>query len=108
MCAPIARLAVAAGDDGIVYAVDINRELLDHIERTASEQGLGNLRIVLAANDDPQLPEPVGLVFICDTLHHIEQPDAYLKVAYFNFEERAIYCTVSIHSLRRVSFKTSS
>ena len=34
---------------------------------------------MLAATDDPQLPEPVELVFLCDTLHHIEHPEAYVK-----------------------------
>ena len=72
-------LARAVGPDGIVYAVDINRRLLDYIEESAAEQGIRNVRTVKAAEDDPMLPEPVDLIFICDTLHHIADRGAYLK-----------------------------
>jgi ubiquinone/menaquinone biosynthesis C-methylase UbiE len=34
---------------------------------------------VLAAPEDPKLPQPVDLIFICDTLHHISGQGAYLK-----------------------------
>lgn len=70
--------AQALDGDGIVYAVDVNSELLEHIESSAQEQGIGNIRTVLAANDDPRIPEPVDLIFICDTLHHISDRDAYV------------------------------
>jgi ubiquinone/menaquinone biosynthesis C-methylase UbiE len=72
---PFAR---AVAGDGIVYAVDVNRELLEHVDNTARKQGIGNIRTVLAAADDPRIPEPVDLIFICDTLHHISNRDAYL------------------------------
>jgi ubiquinone/menaquinone biosynthesis C-methylase UbiE len=74
---PFAR---AVGPDGEVYAVDINAELLEHVEQTAREQGLDNVRTILAAADDPMLPRPVDLVFFCDALHHIDGPGDYLKV----------------------------
>jgi arsenite methyltransferase len=64
---------------GIVYAVDIDAALLKIVEQSAKEAGIGNIRTVLAAADSPTLPEPVDLVFICDTLHHIGNQGAYLK-----------------------------
>jgi ubiquinone/menaquinone biosynthesis C-methylase UbiE len=70
--------AAATGRDGTVYAVDINPQLVDYMQRTAREQGLAGLRTVLAAEDDPRLPEPVDLVFFCDALHHIEDREVYL------------------------------
>lgn len=73
---PFAR---AVGPGGVVYAVEINAELVEHIERTAREQGLDNVRTILAAEDDPLLPEPVELIFFCDTLHHIDDPAGYLQ-----------------------------
>lgn len=73
---PIAK-AVAPG--GIAYAVDIDAALLKIVERSAAEQHVTNVRIVQAAAADPALPEPVDLAFICDTLHHIEQPGTYLQ-----------------------------
>ena len=64
---------------GIVYAVDIDRALLEIVARSAKDAGLANIATVLAATDDPKLPEAVDLIFICDALHHIANQGAYLK-----------------------------
>jgi ubiquinone/menaquinone biosynthesis C-methylase UbiE len=64
---------------GIVYAVDIDRELLDHVRKTAAEQGITNIKTVLARPDSPTLPPGrLDLALICDTLHHIERREEYL------------------------------
>ena len=62
-----------------VYAVDIDDKLLA-VER---EKASPNLVTVLAAPDDPSLPEgSADLIFFCDVLHHIEnRPAYYSKVA---------------------------
>ncbi len=73
------RWAQAVGPGGVVYAVDVNRELLEHIDETARKQGLGNVHTVLAGEDDPLIPEPVDLIFICDTFHHIGNRAEYLR-----------------------------
>ncbi len=72
-------LAVKVGPEGVVYAIDINRELLAHIEETALEENLTNIRTVLADQYDPKIPEKVDLVLICDTLHQIDSPGVYLS-----------------------------
>jgi ubiquinone/menaquinone biosynthesis C-methylase UbiE len=64
---------------GVVYAVDINPTLLSHIEKSAEEAALVNIETILAAEDDPHLPEALDLVFICDTLHYIPEPAQYLS-----------------------------
>jgi arsenite methyltransferase len=57
-----------------VYAVDIDKELLAIIQKNAPP----NLTVVLAAPDDPRLPEQsVDLIFFCDVLHHIANRAAY-------------------------------
>jgi ubiquinone/menaquinone biosynthesis C-methylase UbiE len=57
-----------------VYAVDIDKELLAIIQKNAPP----NLTVVLAAPDDPRLPEQsVDLIFFCDVLHHIENRAGY-------------------------------
>lgn len=61
-----------------LYAVDIDPDLLRHIESTCKGQGIDNVRTVLAVADDPKLPEKVDLIFLCDTLHHIANPDSYV------------------------------
>jgi cyclopropane fatty-acyl-phospholipid synthase-like methyltransferase len=62
-----------------VYAVEIDAPLLTILERSAKEAGLTNVRPVLAAADDPKLPEAVDLILVCDALHHIANQGAYLK-----------------------------
>ena len=72
-------LARAAGAAGVAYAVDIDAGLLKVVERSAREANIENIRTVLAATDDPKLPEPVDVALICDALHHIGNQGPYLK-----------------------------
>src|ERR1017187_6990723 len=68
-----------AHHSGKVYAVDIDEKLL----AIASKDAPPNLTTVLAAGDDPRLPErSVDTIFFCDVLHHIEnRPAYYTKLA---------------------------
>ena len=62
-----------------VYAVDIDAKLLDMLRKNAP----ANVETVLAAPDDPKLPDrSLDTVFFCDVLHHIEnRPAYYAKLA---------------------------
>ena len=73
------RTLAKAVAPGVVYAVDINPNLLAHIEKSAKEAGLANVKTVLATEDDSRLPGALDVVFICDTLHLMEDPELYLK-----------------------------
>jgi predicted methyltransferase len=80
------HLARAVGPTGLVYAVDVDPEMVDFLVEQAAEQAQGNVRPVLAASDDPRLSEPVELVFTSNTYHHLEN-----RVAYFSaLRERAL------------------
>ncbi len=70
----LARLPVAPK----VYAVDVEKSMLQHIQHRAMMDGLKNVTTVLAAPDRTNLPEPVDVVLIVDTYHHIPS-----RVAYF-------------------------
>jgi ubiquinone/menaquinone biosynthesis C-methylase UbiE len=72
-------LAKVIGPEGIVYAVDINPRLLEYVESSSRKQGLSNVKTVLATETDPLLPEPVDLILICNTLHHISSRPEYLQ-----------------------------
>ena len=72
-------IAQKIGDKGAVYAIDIDPDLLKHIEKTSQEMKLANVHTVLAAEDDPKIPQLVDLIIIIDTLHHINNRDVYLK-----------------------------
>ena len=62
-----------------VYAVDIDAKLL----AIAANSGAKNLTAILAAPDDPRLPDAsVDTIFFCDVLHHIDnRPAYYAKLA---------------------------
>ncbi|TKS60748.1 MAG: hypothetical protein EWM72_01053 [Nitrospira sp.] len=72
-------LAEAVGPEGKVYAVDINETGLRMIEQEAKTRNVSNVKPVLATPTDHQLPEPVELVFTCDTYHHMSDRVAYFR-----------------------------
>ena len=73
-------LARAVASTGKVYAVDIEKGLVDHITKKATEQKATNVQAVLGKFTDPNLPgRDVDLVFIYDVLHHIENRAEYIK-----------------------------
>jgi arsenite methyltransferase len=72
-------IAQRVGPNGRVFAVDVEAGLLRVVERSAKEAGLANVRTVLVAGDDPKIPEPADVIFVCDTLHHIPNQGPYLK-----------------------------
>ena len=72
-------MAEIAGSSGLVYAIEIEQKKLDKIEKKARERNLNNVRTVLGATDDPRLPEPVDLILIVNTLHHISGRAEYLR-----------------------------
>jgi arsenite methyltransferase len=73
------RFSNALGVSGKVYAVDVSRDMIDYINRRTQETGAKNVTTVLAAADDPLLPDAsVDRIFICDTWHHIENRPQYL------------------------------
>ena len=73
------RLAGRVGPNGMVYAEDIQRQMIDSITRRVERLGLKNVKTVLGTASDPRLPAPVDAVLIVDSYHEMEQPVALLK-----------------------------
>ena len=72
--------APRVGPAGRVYAVDISEKFVAHIEQSAAQAKLSNVVGVVCTADDVRLPPAsVDLVFICDTYHHFEFPQATLR-----------------------------
>ena len=65
---------------GRVYAVDINQDMLRHVEQRARELAVSNVSPILAKPSDPQLPEPADRFLIVDVWHHIEDQAGYLAL----------------------------
>jgi ubiquinone/menaquinone biosynthesis C-methylase UbiE len=74
------RAAKRVGVAGIVYAVDINTEAVQYIERRAQKQSLLNIRTVLSKPDDPLLPkDSVDAVLLLKTYHEVAAPITLLE-----------------------------
>jgi len=73
------RFARHVGPSGRVYAVDISKEMLAHLDVQAKAGSVSNVQAVLAPPDDPQLPDAsLDLVFFCDVWHHVDDQTGYL------------------------------
>jgi len=66
-----------------VYAVDIEKSMVEYVRHRAMHEGLTNVTAVEAEADRTKLPEPVDLVLIVDTYHHIPN-----RVEYFTALKR--------------------
>ena len=69
------RAARRVGNNGTVYAVEINSEYLKHIENRAKRENLSNIRTILGKEDDPLLSaNSVDAVLLLKTYHEVAQP----------------------------------
>lgn len=75
------RLAHHAGENGKVYAVDVNPDMILHLNRRIRELKARNVVSILAAADDPLLSDhSVNRFFFCDSWHHIRAQTKYLSL----------------------------
>ena len=72
-------LAEPVGPQGKVYAVEIDETASAIIEKEMKSRRVTNVVPIRAEPDDARLPEPVDLVFSCDTYHHMEDRVAYFR-----------------------------
>jgi ubiquinone/menaquinone biosynthesis C-methylase UbiE len=77
----ILRMARAVAPDGVLYALDASQATLDDLRRAADDRDITNLHAVRIPRDRLELPEPVDLLFVSATLHHLPNPAAYLADA---------------------------
>jgi ubiquinone/menaquinone biosynthesis C-methylase UbiE len=74
------RLARRVGPNGIVYAEDVQPEMIEAITRRVEREGLTNVKPVLGAPTNPRLPEAaLDAVLIVGVYNEMEDPVALLK-----------------------------
>ena len=106
------HLAKAVGSRGTVYAVDIEEKSINLIFTEMVARRTPNVRPVRAEPQDPKLPEPVDLVFSCDTYHLMSDRVAYFRslasalrpggrVAILDFHPRRFVPNVFGHRVRK-------
>lgn len=73
------RLAKAVAPSGLVYAVDIQPEMISLLKSNMEKAGVRNVVPVLSAGDDPKLArESLDWVLLVDVYHELQQPKATL------------------------------
>jgi SAM-dependent methyltransferase len=75
------RLARRVGQNGKVYAVDVQRLMIEAIQRRVQREGYANVQAVLGENDDPRLPREARMdaVLFVDAFHEMDEPVVYLQ-----------------------------
>jgi SAM-dependent methyltransferase len=69
------RMAERVGNDGLVYAVDVQPEMLDILRLQMKLQKVSNVRPVLGSETDPKLPAgALDLAIMVDVYHEFEYP----------------------------------
>ena len=74
------RLAQRAGPKGKVYAVDIQREMLDMLRKNMRDRKIVNVEPILGAFDDPKLPAgAIDLIILVDVYHEFSEPQKMVR-----------------------------
>jgi ubiquinone/menaquinone biosynthesis C-methylase UbiE len=74
------RLARTVGQKGQVFAVDVDAGMLDYLRQRLAQEKIQNVQVMQVPAHDPLLLDgSLDLAFICDTYHHIEDRDVYLR-----------------------------
>jgi ubiquinone/menaquinone biosynthesis C-methylase UbiE len=93
--------ARSVGKNGVVYAVDVNEDMVGNLKKRVDKEGVNNVKNILATPSDPLLPKSsIDLIFICDTYLFFENRVEYLvrlrdnlkqngRLAIISFNEKA-------------------
>jgi ubiquinone/menaquinone biosynthesis C-methylase UbiE len=74
------RLARRVGPNGVVYANDVQPEMLTLLRERAAAAKLTNIKPILGAEADPKLPDKkMDLVLMVDVYHELSQPQRMLQ-----------------------------
>ena len=67
---------------GTVYAVDAEKDMVQHLTDRAKASGIANLHPILADTTSANLPEKVDISVLLDVYHHISnRPDYFKRLA---------------------------
>jgi ubiquinone/menaquinone biosynthesis C-methylase UbiE len=67
------RLARRVGPRGVVYAEDVQKEMINAIERRVRREGFNNVKPQLGSSNDPRLPaSSLDAVLMVDAYHEVE------------------------------------
>jgi len=74
------RLARRVGPNGVVYAQDVQRPMLDAIRRRVAREGLSNVQTRLGSDSDPNLPaRALDAILVVDVYSEVEDRLTFLR-----------------------------
>ena len=77
------EFAREVGPGGGVYALDIEDKWVEHVRQQSQERGLTQIHAVRCLPDDTTLEdESVDVIFVANTIHHIDDIQAYTQHLY--------------------------
>ncbi|MBL8381176.1 MAG: class I SAM-dependent methyltransferase [Burkholderiales bacterium] len=62
---------------GRVYAIDIEPDMVRHLETRARREGLSHVAAIKGEFADPRIPAPVDLILLVNVYHHIDARERY-------------------------------
>jgi len=74
------RMAKLVGDQGLIYAVEIQQEMLDLLTNKMAELNIRNVKPVLGTITDPKLPPlSIDLALMVDVYHEFDHPHEMIE-----------------------------
>jgi predicted methyltransferase len=76
------RLARRVGPQGLVYAEDVQQEMINAISRRVNREGFNNVKAVLGTINDPKLPaRSLDAALMVDSFHEVDARDRATMLA---------------------------
>jgi ubiquinone/menaquinone biosynthesis C-methylase UbiE len=73
-------LAKRVGEEGKIYANDIDEDDLEELSEEAKDEELNNIEIVVGKIEDPLFPaKDLDMIIMVYVLHHLDEPVAFLN-----------------------------
>jgi arsenite methyltransferase len=101
------RLAKSVGEQGLVFAVDVDPRNLDVLKKQAEQEHLTNVVVVVSEPTDTKLqPESVDVLFVCDVLHEVPEAQRLplLKSAVRALKPGGFFYLIDYRKSREVTF----
>ena len=74
------RMSRRVGPKGVVYATDVQPQMLQMLRAKMKEAGVANVRPIRSTPGDPKLPEnALDLILMVDVYHEFSEPDVMLQ-----------------------------
>jgi tRNA A58 N-methylase Trm61 len=92
------ELARRVGEEGHVYATEVDKEKIEEIRERAETAGLDNLTVVLGNQSESGLPEKCcDAILLRMVYHHFEQPEAMRSSLRRSLRPRGILAVIDIN-----------